>query len=426
MSGIHYWKFSTAADTTITDSTVRAPPTTGTYNYNAFTPPAKGSSYVDPIFGKSVRRLTDIGANAWPGDNYSFHYVNCDGTKSFSRGAGTFDVISTTDGSTLYSSQPAGLAEYECRWSMTDPDKYYYWSGANLTRRNLTAQTNTTIKTFPFTLVSQGGTGNYQDATDRYFCVSWNNGGIRTYVWDSQTDTTSPTGVANFAAGGGWIAISPNAAYLITAAGTTNPVPNIDQEHYSYTITAGTMALGAAKQYWGMGGDHSQAISCSDGKTYIIGFDNYNVPSVNRIDVSLDQTGRTYAQQIADSLLLLTFQWEDGAHFSTVSTGSLKDWVIYSGFRYNTPNADQFNFGASPWYAFEAEVVAINVLTGAKRRLCHHRSRAEVGGGYTYSCSPRASISADGSFLVFASNMNDSTPTGYADLYGIANPLTSL
>lgn len=397
---------------TITDTGSYPPPSSGTYAYNADVRPALGASYRDPVFGKLIRRLSDDGVAA--GDqNYSFHYVNCDGTLCFHQvSGGNLYIINTSDGSSAYTGVPVGVNSAEVRWSMTDPDKYYYWSGSSLMRRNLAAGTDTTIKTFPATLQVMGGSENYQDKTDRYFIVKYSDS---VKLWDSQTDTIYTNTVTTLDASG-WATITPSGNYIVTAAGST---AQPQEEHYAYAVNHTTKTISTTPiQFWGMGGDHGCTISASDGKDYAIFFEAYDVAAVYRCDVSVDVAGLTASQQRAAQLQIADIEFGDAGHFSAVSTGAYQDWVFISTY---TVASDGFDSAVGTWRPFKAEVFAVNVVTGAYKRLCHHRSRGDHS---TYYTSPRASCSANGNFVVFASNMNDSTPTGYADLYGIANPLS--
>src|SRR6476659_1134715 len=45
----------------LTDTLSHPAPTSGTYAYNSYHGPAAGQSYVDPIFGSTVRRVTGDG-----------------------------------------------------------------------------------------------------------------------------------------------------------------------------------------------------------------------------------------------------------------------------------------------------------------------------------------------------------------------------
>ena len=56
-------------------------------------------------------------------------------------------VINAVTGAEVYANQPEGLNASEVAWDPIDPDKYYFFSGAALMRRNLAAQTNTRTQT---------------------------------------------------------------------------------------------------------------------------------------------------------------------------------------------------------------------------------------------------------------------------------------
>ena len=106
-------------------------------------------------------------------------FRSANGTFAFTYGP---TIVEVATGRTVYSNQPAGLNGSELYWDALDPDKYYFFSGASLMRRNLSAQTNTTMKTFPATLQSNGGSVNIQSGNGRYFTVRY---GGTNQVWDS-------------------------------------------------------------------------------------------------------------------------------------------------------------------------------------------------------------------------------------------------
>jgi len=169
--------------------------------------------------------------------------------------------------------------------------------------------------------------------------------------------------------------------------------------------------------FWNLCGDHGALTSASNGKNYMVTFNCYSgVPGVYRVDITLNQAGRSVPQQLAANTLLVPLEWSDAGHFSAVSKGPLADWVFVS------PESviDTYNSSTAGWTPFKQEIVAVNVLTLEVRRLAHHRSRSI---NVVYSNMPRVSTSWDGSVVMWASNFNDNTPVGYADLYAIQSPL---
>jgi hypothetical protein len=411
------------------DGSVQAPlpPLTGAYGYNSFIPgsvgfPAVGETYTDPIFGGTIRRLTDTVGRANQEDIYGHHWANANGSLAFSRildtnGFSAFNIIDTTTGDPIYTDQPLGSSPIDIAWDATDPNRYYFYQGANLTCRNLVEQRNV-VKTFPSTLEPNGGSLNTQDRSGRYFTVRY--GGSNT-VWDSQTDTIYTNAVTPLDSGG-WVAITPDGNYLVTAAGGTGTP---QKEHHSYAINHGTRTISTTPtQFWGLCGDHGALVSSTDGKSYFITFNCNNSAGIYRVDITLDQTGKTESEQITANQLLLPLAFTpvntNEGHISAVSKGPNQDWVFFDS---ETLSDDPFALATTPfvpflpWQAYEQEIIAMNVVTLEVRRYAHHRSR---GLSSSYYAQPRISCSWDGSIILWTSNYNTSSPTGYADMYGMA------
>src|SRR6266516_332964 len=404
----------------LTDIGIHVPPMTGPYAYNAFMPgtpgfPAVGGTYTDPVFGTVVRRLTNQTGHANCDDIYAHHWANANGTFAFAaRVVGAFcqgpQIVNVATGVEVFSNQPSGLNASENYWDALDPDKYYYFSGANLVRRNLALQTDTIKKTFPATLEANGGSLNIQSRDGRYFTVRY---GGTNKVWDSQTDTIYSGSVTPLDLGG-WVSITPDAKYMVTAAGPSAS-PNI--EHYSYPIDHSTQSIGSTPtQFWGLCGDHGALVSASNGKNYFVTFNCNNISAVYAVDITLNQAGATPAQQSAANRLLVPHTWNDAGHISAVSKGAFADWVFIS----TESTIDTFDSLTAGWTAYEQEILAVNVVTLEIRRLAQHRSRGVL---VNYSNFPRVSSAWDGSVVMWASNFNIGSPTGYADLYAIQFPL---
>jgi len=395
----------------LTDTGIHVPPMTGPYAYNTFMPgtpgfPAVGGTYTDPVFGSTIKRLTNVTGSVNFDDIYAKHQANADGTLAFRTTVGEIvHVINVSAGAIVYSNQPTGIAPFEMHWDALDADKYYYFSGANLMRRNLAAQTDTIKKTFPATLQTNGGSLNIQSRNGRYFTVRY--GGVNK-VWDSQLDIIYSGSVTPLDPTG-WVSISPDGNYLVNASGQSQS-QFID--HTTQTISSTPV------MFWSLCGDHGDLISASNGKSYFITFNCNNAQAIYRVDITLDQAGKTPVQQAAANQLLVPVTWDDTGHFSCVGTGPFQDWCFVSA----ESIIDLFNSSTTvpPWTAYKQEILAVNVLTLEVRRLAHHRSR---GVTVNYQNYPRVSSSWDGSVVMWASDFNISSPSGYADLYAIQSPL---
>lgn len=377
------------------------------YDFNSFTPnasnfPAVGGHYIDPVFGAPVRRLTNNMGSTNNDDIYAHHWANADGTFAFTRTASNqLHIVRVANGTRAYSSQPLGNPGYELYWDAVDPNKYYYYNGANLMVRNLSAQTSTIKKAFPSTLGSLGGSLNFQSRDGRYFVVYY---GSAAHVWDSQTDTIYSGSVAA-GVGAGWISLTPDGKYVVTS------------DHYSYAIDHAARSVSSSGlQFWNGCGDHGVLTSASDGKNYFVThYCYYDPPGVVAVDIT---TRRTAMTDVTGVKWLFKTAWADNdGHMSAVSKGPLADWVFVSTENFS---GDGFNSSPSSWAAYRQEIVATNVVTGEVRRLAQHRSRG-LSGSYYYQ--PRVSASWDGSVVLWTSNYNLNSPTGYADLYAIQAPL---
>lgn len=417
----------------LSNGSIQVPPLTGAYSYNSFIPgsagfPAVGVTYIDPIFGGTVRRLTNTEGQPNQEDIYGHHWANANGSLAFSRildplGSSAFNIINTTTGAEIYHNLPLGSSSIDIAWDATDPNRYYYYEGTNLTCWNLAEQKNV-VKIFPAPLEANGGSLNTQDRSGRYFTVRY---GGSNKVWDSQTDTIYSGSVTPLNLGG-WVAITPDGNYLVTAAGLNN-------EHYSYAIDHMNHSISSTPvNFWTQCGDHGTLVSATDGKNYFITFDCNNSPGIYRVDITLNQNlnqpFRTEADQISVNQLLLpltfnsaTIASTNDGHLSAVSKeGPNQNWVFFDSetFLKTFPDGyDDFNSdpATSNWQPYEQEIIAMNVVTSEVRRYAHHRSR---GLSSSYYAQPRISCSWDGSIILWTSNYNTSSPTGYADLYGMA------
>jgi hypothetical protein len=416
---------SPSAQAFLSDSASHVPPMTGPFHYNNFVPgsggfPVVGGSYIDPIFTTTVTRLTNIGAVGSDLQLYSrngFHNANSTAMFNWKPGGST-DVINSTTGAALYTNIEVGLSHNEISFDPVDPDVYYYFSGAALVSFKLSTSTPTTVHTFPAALQGNGGTTDYITSNGRYFVMVW-GGTPGARVYDKQTDTVFTNSIAPFG-GGGWVGITPNGSHLVTQAGGTGS-PN--KEFYSYAINTGTSTLSTTPTHFvGIGGDHGDLISASNGNSYEVKFNPDCTPyGVYLWDLTVSMAGKSCAQQVTQAARTLvettSFNEPDG-HLSCVSKGTFQDWCFWSS---TYQPGDIFDSDpTSAWSNFRQEIVAMNVVTGALRRLAHHRSRS-IPVDYFYN--PRICVSWDGAVAAFASNMNDSTPTGYADMYALLAPL---
>src|SRR5437867_5381239 len=144
--------FAAAAFAYLTDTNVYFPP-----NYNTFQPPAVGGSYVDPVFGTTIKRISDAlhtpdidagGYLPWISTEYStMSPFNLD--KSFII-LDHFSYFGLYDGSGKYLRDlPIEVnTSSEPRWSRSDPNVVYYIHGNQLKKCDVSTNSLTVAHTF--------------------------------------------------------------------------------------------------------------------------------------------------------------------------------------------------------------------------------------------------------------------------------------
>jgi len=410
------------------DTAIHAPPATGPYAYSppgSWLPgtagfPGLGASFVDPVFGTTIRRITAELPNPSSSDIYAQNgWWNADSTL-FVQNTGSGRVaIDVMTGNALPNSVPDGTVQILHSFDPVDPDAWYYFENAELRKYSFANDNSSLVHTFGGPVVRLGGSVDWIDRSGQYFLVAFNG---QLNVW-SRTDGLY-TGSIAFDAGTGWAGISPDGKYVVTVTTSapppplTNPVKNLTSyeiDHAARTLsTNGTL-------FWNLGGDHGDLVSASDGNTYFVTFEYFDEGAVYRVDVTklqagtLDQLDRDLQRSSNKKMLSLAGEpnWYDvNGHFSCASKGSNQDWCFLS-----VESADDSFGSPGSWRAYKQEIIAMQVVPPfAVRRLAHHRSRSVD----IYSHQPRVSASWDGQRVAFLSNFGhdaNQAPDGYADIY---------
>jgi hypothetical protein len=401
------------AEAYMTDLAVYAPPTSGAYSYYAtygtFGPdqsgfPGLGDSFVDPVFGGTIRRLTNEMGQQSASEIYSKNgYFNADSTLAHHRSPSGHNIISTSTGQIVR----AGVAfNYDSSFAPDDPDAWYYFGFGDKTLYKYSVSTGnrTAVKTFPGALASLGGSVDWIDRTGRYMVL---NIAGKTRVYDKQSDTLYAGAIpGRYGDGGGWRGISPDGNYVITSTPSTSS-HSWKIDHVKKSVSTKPVL------FWTLCGGHGDVVSASNGKTYFVTFDCNSTGSIYAVDVSLPQSTSNVSQQLAQNRKLIQLSsWSDvDGHFSRVSKEVMQDWAFGSV----ESSDDDVNSSISSWRAFKQEIVMMNVMTGEVRRLAHHRSR---GLGSSYYAQPRVNAAWDGSVVAWTSNFGYGG-SGYADLYAL-------
>jgi hypothetical protein len=406
-----------SAESYMTGSGVYAPPMTGPYayyaTYGAFGPdhsgfPRVGESFMDPVFGRPIKRLTNEMGQGSFSEIYSKNgYFNANGSLVHHRTPSGHNIISTSTGQVVR----AGVAfNYDSSFAPDDPDAWYYFDfdgGSTLYKYSVSTGNRVAVKTFAGALGQLGGSVDWIDRTGRYMVL---NIGGATRVYDKQSDTLYAGSIpGSYGGGNGWRGISPDGNYVITSTdGSPGALSHSWKIDHANKNVSTTPVL-----FWTACGGHADIVSASNGKTYFVSFDCNTSISIYAVDVTLPQSASNVAQQLSQNRKLVQLtSWSDSGHFSRVSKGPMQDWMYVSV----ESGDDGFSAPVTGWRAFKQEILQVNVLTGEVRRLAHHRSRGLSSG--TYYAQPRVSATWDGSVVLWTSNFGYSS-TDYADLYAI-------
>lgn len=350
---------------------------------NIITNPAYLASVVDPCFGTTminigpspgqvahgaaVTKMIPVysRADAW----------NSDGTKMMNQGSGGYGHI--RDGNTYaYIKSPTIGVNDTTRWSQTNPDLFYTFTGLSnkIQSYNVVTDVVTTVVTFAgYTHCTTGSEGNFS-LDGRYIPVMGQNSSFATqdvFVYDMQTDTigtkfnipAATTHSINF------VDISASGAYVFIG---WNPVNGVDDDTARYTgLEMYDRDMNFIRQV-ARGISHGDNGVDADGSDIYVTTANPHEWATTRTYTSLFKyqlAAGTYVQVIDD----LVYGAFAGHHVSLRNT-SLGGWVLVSAYDLSFAGADITSITGT-WWALEQEVYALK-LDGTKeiRRIAHHRS----------------------------------------------------
>jgi hypothetical protein len=418
----------------VDDGQSHPPPATDTYAYNSFVPTnSPGATYVDPVFGTTVRRITS-GTDHRPDSIYGRNGVwNADGTRDLhiDKILNVVTGASECSGGNFIGSLPDDRS-----FDPVDPNVLYYF--VSNTIRKITIQgggscSDTLFFTAPSTLLELGGEVDWIDNTGRYMVMRYGTE-PSVYVYDMQTLTRYSNPISGLYINSNYhVGITPDGKYLVGAGASvpayTGQCASGDGwgsvALYSWPLDHVNHTIGAANEFWSLVAAHNDYISPSDGHTYAVVSDLGNT-NVWLADVSFNAAGKCASvQHQSPNKVLLALTWDDNRHITAVSKGSLRDWAFVSSEdsgsivdpvdTFNSGTAD-INGNITPWRARKQEIIAINVLDPSQnRRVAHHRSR-NVG---TYEYQPKVSVSWCGQYVGWASNFNQNTNPMTVDVYAV-------
>jgi hypothetical protein len=379
--------------------------------YNTFQPPPVGGIYVDPVFGSTVKRISNAlgtpdaagGGNlTWITDEYStMSPFNSDNSKILLVHQSYFALY---DGTGFYMRDlPLEInSSSEPRWSRKDNRTIYYIRGNQFKTYDIFSGAMNIVHTFSeYSAISGMGESDISFDGDHFVFA-----GDRRYVFVYRigADTKSPafdTGGRSFDS----LYITPNNNVTITW-NQSGAVRYTGIELFDANMNFQRQVARA--------GGHMDVTLDTDGNEVLV-WTNSNDPQpiCNNAIVKI----RLFDGQ---QTCLASFDWSLAVHISAPDN---------SGFVYVETYAPSNPTPSSGWVAYTNELLQIKLDGSQVLRLAHHRSRPFQTN--TYNWQPRMSTSRDGSRVVYNSDYDLQAINGYAGEYSdvylivVGSPSTS-
>ncbi len=376
--------------------------------------PDKGQSYTDKVFGTTVKRLTDSKADGINGmvPDYSKRQAwNMDGSLMMLRDADGNAYL--FDGKTYaFMKKLDGVGGEDVFWSPTVTNEIWYNDGNTFTKYNVDSGVSSPIFQFSdYDFADTKGEGNLS-RDGHYYAVAGQTynqtTGETTYKDLVLLDVTAKKIVNKLALpavldGFDWVSVSPLGNYIVVDYANDGTTAFHGVEVYDRNF----------KLQWRkpIGAGHSDLGVDENGKEFLM-MDYYNsdsnVTQIKKFDLAS-----------GTETVLLELSPVFDMHESCRNS-QLPGWCLVSTFDY----VQKLTASSGDWLPFENEVFLLKT-DGSKtvKRLAHHYSRryspaTPDSDTSNYFAEPHATISPDGSKVIFASNWEqDIGATNSVDTY---------
>lgn len=378
-------------------------------NYLNWTPPALGQSYTDSVFGTTITRLSNGLAQLNDAVHHEYSTMspfNANNTRVLLLTENRGWIVMDMAGKVLL--DDSVLAPYyvsEPRWSITDPNVFFYHkNGTNqLLKYDIATKKETLLR--QFTQYSEidfgGGESDISDdgdhliirGDDRYI-------GVYTISTNRLGKTLDINGLGNY----DYFDLTADnhvlARWDANGAGRYRGFELYDQEMNH--LRQVTQFSAHADRGRDINGDEILLVLAASDLTPPAGCENNGIEKVRLAD------GRRTC--------LMGLNWDVGAHISANTNGS-NPWVLIELLDENKQTALENQFLPADWQTrwgtYYNEILMVKLDGSEVRRLAHHRSRAMDD----YWFQPRAAISRDGSYAVFDSNFGTQPLPSYTDVF---------
>jgi hypothetical protein len=373
----------------LTDKNVYAPPA-----YSAFLPPAVGSTYTEPVFGTSIKRVTGAleTSNLDRGGNLVFITNEYSSMTPFNLDNSKFILIHQSYFA-LYNSNGAFLkalpmeigAASEPRWSRNDPNALYYHLGNQLKKYDVSTDVRSVVHTFTeYSAISGKGESDISFDGDH---MVFSGDDRFVFIYQLSTDSKGSVFDTN---GRGFdsVYITPNNNVTITwlqaGTGRYNGIELFDSN------------MSFLRQVAHAGGHMD--VTRDNGEEVLVWTNANDSAPLQNCDNGIVKIRLSDAMQTC----LVSLDWNLAVHISGTDNSG---YVFVETYAPSNPAP-----GSSGWVPYTNEILQVKLDGAEVRRLAHHRSRPF--GSYNYM--PRVSASRDGKQLIYSSNYNMQATQGYA------------
>jgi hypothetical protein len=367
--------------------------------YYTFQPPPAGGTYVDPVFGTTIKRISDARNTPNAADGGNLHSItheyatmspfNRDNTRLLLEHQSYF-ALYDGEGNFVRNLLQVGTPS-EPRWSRGDSDVLYYVYGNELRQLNVETGTIWVVRSFPeYSSISGKGESDICFDGDHFVLAG---DGREIFVYEVSSGRKGPV----LDAGGhafDSLYITPNDNVSVTwiERGT-------DRYH---GIELFDRNMNFLRQVARVGG-HMDVTRDGNGDEVVVwsnAADSAPICANGVVKVRLSDGQQT---------CLLSLDWSLATH---VSAPDNQGWVIVTTYTPGDPDPQ-----GPHWPPYANEVLQVSLDGSQVRRLLHHRSRPFD----TYNYMPRVSSARDGAKLVYSSNLGLQSavedPQSYSDAY---------
>lgn len=378
----------------IGDASVHAPS-----DYLTRRPPSVGATYEDPVFGTAIRRLSDArqtpddaagsGMLPWIFPEYATPAIFNSDNSHFLLAHGSYFGIYGADGRFQKDAPFEVSASTEPRWSRRDPNVFYYKAGNALKQYDVVSGESRVVHSFAeFGRI--GGRGESDICFDgNHFVIVGDDRYV--FVYEISSDHKgSMLDTAGRPFDSVYISANDDVTITWLSAGR-------DRFQGIELYDSGMRFL---RQVARAGGhmDMGRDVNGDPVLVWANGGDPDPICDNGVVKIRLADAQQT---------CLLTLDESLAVHIAASDQGR----VVVSTF---APSDPRPNPG---WPAYTNEILLVGLDGSPIERLAHHRSRPSDD----YNWEPKATISRDGTRIVYGSNfglpMTDGYPARYADAY---------